>query len=60
MWAAGGQDNYFSNVRITHAKPQAVENGSDVTGTWDIQYGVGRFSKTELWAGIALHYLIHL
>src|SRR6266542_1508342 len=42
--SAGGQDSYFSNVRITHAKPQAVENGSDATGTWDIQYGIGRFS----------------
>jgi len=44
LWAGGGQDNYFSNMRITHAKPQAVENGSDATGTWDIKYGVGRFS----------------
>jgi hypothetical protein len=44
LWAAGGQDSYFSNARITHAKPQAVENGSDATGTWDIQYGIGRFS----------------
>jgi hypothetical protein len=44
LWATGGQDNYFSNLRITHAKPQAVENGSDATGTWEIKYGVGRFS----------------
>jgi hypothetical protein len=44
LWASGGQENYFSNVRITHAKPQAVENGSDATGTWDITYGIGRFS----------------
>ncbi|HUR19927.1 MAG TPA: hypothetical protein VMZ90_03910 [Vicinamibacterales bacterium] len=44
LWAFTGQDNYFSNLRITHAKPQAVENGSDATGTWDIKYGVGRFS----------------
>ena len=43
LWAGGGQDSYFSNLRITHAKPQAVENGSDATGTWDIKYGVGRF-----------------
>ncbi|SPE31442.1 conserved exported hypothetical protein [Candidatus Sulfopaludibacter sp. SbA3] len=44
LWAAGEQDNYFSNMRITHAKPQAVENGSDATGTWDIKYGIGSFS----------------
>jgi len=43
LWPSGGQDNYFSNVRIIHAKPQAVENGSDATGTWDIRYGIGRF-----------------
>ncbi len=43
LWAGGGQDSYFSNMRITHAKPQAVENGSDATGTWDIRYGIGRF-----------------
>jgi hypothetical protein len=30
-------------MRITHAKPQAVENGSDATGTWDIRFGIGRF-----------------
>jgi hypothetical protein len=44
LWASGGQDNYFSNLRITHAKPQIVENGGDATGTWDIKYGIGRFS----------------
>ena len=44
LWPSGQQENYFSNVRITHAKPQAVQNGSDATGTWDIQYGIGRFS----------------
>jgi hypothetical protein len=41
FWASGGQENYFSNVRITHAKPQGVQNGSDATGTWDIKYGIG-------------------
>jgi hypothetical protein len=44
LWAGGGQESYFSNMRITHAKPQALENGSDATGTWDIKYGIGRFS----------------
>jgi len=42
LWPSGQQENYFSNLRITHAKPQAVQNGSDVTGTWDIQYGIPR------------------
>lgn len=44
LWAGSGQDSYFSNMRITHAKPQAVENGGDATGTWDIKYGFVRLS----------------
>lgn len=44
LWAGGGQDSYFSNLRITHTKPQPIENGSDATGTWDIKYGIGRFA----------------
>jgi hypothetical protein len=30
---------HFSNVRITHAKRQPVENGSEVAGTWELKYG---------------------
>jgi hypothetical protein len=48
LWSSPGQENYFSNVRITHAKPQAVENGSDATGTWDIKYGVGPSGSLKL------------
>ena len=44
LWPSGGQENYFSNVRITHAKPQAVQNGGDPSGTWDIKYGIGPFT----------------
>jgi len=31
-----GQEAYFSNVRITHAAPQPITNGSDAAGTWAV------------------------
>ena len=39
LWGSPDQESYFSNMRITHAKRQSVENGAEVAGTWEIQYG---------------------
>ena len=43
-----GQEGYFSNVRITHAAPQAIKNGSDAAGTWDVKISTdaGNFAGT--------------
>ena len=30
------QESYFSNVRITHAAPEPVKNGTDAGGAWDV------------------------
>jgi hypothetical protein len=39
LWGYAGEEAYFSNVRISNASPaQAVENGSDAAGTWQVQY----------------------
>jgi hypothetical protein len=38
LWGSPGQESYFSNVRITHEKPQPVENGGEVAGTWEVKY----------------------
>ena len=38
LWASSGQENYFSNVRINHAKRQPIENGGEAAGTWEVQY----------------------
>jgi 3-keto-disaccharide hydrolase len=35
--ASSGQEAYYSNLRITHATPQPIKNGSDVTGTWAVK-----------------------
>jgi hypothetical protein len=39
LWPSQGQESYFSNVRVTHATPQPVKNGSDAAGTWDVAMG---------------------
>ncbi len=38
LWGYQGEEAYFSNVRITHANPEPVKNGSDATGTWHVKY----------------------
>jgi hypothetical protein len=30
------QEAYFSNVRITHATPQPLKNGTDAAGAWEV------------------------
>ena len=39
LWGSPDQESYFSNVRVTHAKRQAVGNGGEAAGTWQVQYG---------------------
>ena len=38
LWSYANEEAYFSNVRITPAASQAVKNGSDVAGTWNVRY----------------------
>ena len=38
LWGYPGQESYFSNVRISPAKRQPIENGGDPTGSWDLKY----------------------
>ena len=38
LWGYTHEEAYFSNVRITRAAPQNVKNGSDVAGSWQLQY----------------------
>jgi hypothetical protein len=42
------QEGYFSNVRITHAAPQPIKNGSDVAGSWNVKLAtdLGDFDGT--------------
>jgi hypothetical protein len=36
LWGYTGQETYFSNLKITHAKPEALENNGEAAGTWDV------------------------
>src|SRR5579872_3992868 len=38
LWGSAGQESYFSNVRIRHAKRQPIENGGEAEGAWDVKY----------------------
>jgi len=38
LWSFTEQEAYFSNVRITPAVPQKLENSSDVAGSWEMRY----------------------
>ena len=46
LWGSAGQENYFSNVRIRHARRQPIENGGEANGTWEVKYAsdAGNFS----------------
>ena len=39
LWSYAGEESYFSNLKITPAKPDPVENGGEAAGTWDVQCG---------------------
>jgi hypothetical protein len=39
LWPSAGEEAYFSNLKITPAKPEPIKNGSDAAGTWDITFG---------------------
>jgi hypothetical protein len=46
LWGFAGEEAYFSNLKITHAQVQPVQNGGEAAGTWDVNYAsdVGRYS----------------
>jgi hypothetical protein len=38
LWGYEGEESYFSNVRITNTAPEAIKNGSDAAGTWQLNF----------------------
>ena len=39
LWGFTDEEAYFANVRITPAAPEALKNGSDIAGAWEMRYG---------------------
>jgi len=37
LWSYAGEESYFSNLKITPARPEVVESGGEAAGTWDVQ-----------------------
>jgi hypothetical protein len=48
LWGSPEQESYFSNLRITHAKRQPIENGGEAAGTWEIKYGTDAGSPASV------------
>ena len=48
LWGYAGEEAYFSNLRISHAKPIPVENGGEAAGAWDVTFAsdAGRITGT--------------
>jgi hypothetical protein len=38
LWSYAREEAYFSNLKITPAKPEPLENGGEAAGTWDVKY----------------------
>jgi hypothetical protein len=37
LWGYAREESYFSNLRITPAAPAPIQNGSDVSGAWNLK-----------------------
>ena len=48
LWSYSGEEAYFSNLKITPAKGEPIENGGDAAGTWNVTCATdaGRFTGT--------------
>jgi hypothetical protein len=46
LWGYAGEEAYFSNLKITPAQVQPVQNGGEAAGTWEVNYAsdFGRYS----------------
>jgi hypothetical protein len=46
LWGYAGEEAYFSNLKITHAQPETIEDGGEAAGTWDVNCATdyGRFA----------------
>jgi hypothetical protein len=46
LWGFAGEEAYFSNLKITHAQAQPVQDGGEAAGSWDVNYAsdFGRYS----------------
>jgi Domain of Unknown Function (DUF1080) len=38
LWAYTREEAYFSNLRITNAKPEPLTNGGEAAGNWDVKF----------------------
>jgi hypothetical protein len=38
LWTYSEEESYFSNLTVSNAKPEPVENGGEIAGTWNVRF----------------------
>jgi hypothetical protein len=38
LWTYSEEESYFSNLKVTNARPESVENGGEIAGTWNMRF----------------------
>jgi hypothetical protein len=38
LWGYADEESYFANVKVTNAKAEAIENGGEVAGEWEVKF----------------------
>lgn len=48
LWGYPGEESYFSNLRVTPAKPLSIQNGGDASGVWKVTFAsdYGKYEGT--------------
>jgi hypothetical protein len=48
LWGYSGEEAYFSNVKVTPEKPEAVSNGGEIEGKWAVTFAsdYGKYEGT--------------
>jgi len=48
LWGYPGEEAYFSNVKVTPAKAEAVANEGEASGTWEVKFAsdYGRYEES--------------
>jgi hypothetical protein len=48
LWGYSGEEAYFSNVKVTSEKPEAVTNGGEINGKWAVTFAsdYGKYEGT--------------
>jgi hypothetical protein len=38
LWTYSEEESYFSNLKVNNARPESLENGGEIAGTWNMRF----------------------